>query len=41
LVRAWPLLRGWLTDNRQELLARQQLRDAAGAWQREGRDPAA
>lgn len=40
LVRAWPLLRGWLTDNRQELLARQQLRDAASSWQRDGRDPA-
>jgi len=38
LLRAWPRLRGWLTENRQELLARQQLHDAATAWLTENRD---
>jgi WD40 repeat protein len=40
LVTAWPRLRGWLDANRTGLIIGQQLRLAAVAWHREGRDPA-
>ena len=41
LLRAWPRLRGWIDNDRAWLLSRQQLIDAADAWDREGRHPAA
>ncbi|TVT60113.1 hypothetical protein FNH05_04865 [Amycolatopsis rhizosphaerae] len=40
LLRAWPLLRQWIKDDRAELLRRQQLADAATAWDRGGREQA-
>jgi WD40 repeat protein/transcriptional regulator with XRE-family HTH domain len=41
LLRAWPRLRGWIDTDRAWLLIRQQLTEAAEAWDREGRHPAA
>jgi WD40 repeat protein len=41
LLRAWPRLRSWIEDGRADLLDRQRLADAAAAWERERRDPAA
>jgi WD40 repeat protein len=38
LLRAWPRLRGWIDEDRSELLARQRLADAAHTWAAEGRD---
>ncbi len=38
LLRAWPRLRGWIDEDRAELLARQRLADAAHTWAAEGRD---
>jgi WD40 repeat protein/transcriptional regulator with XRE-family HTH domain len=40
LLRAWPRLRGWIDNDRAWLLIRQQLIEAAKAWDREGRHPA-
>lgn len=40
LLRTWPRLRGWLADDRAELLLHQRLASAADAWQQSGRDPA-
>jgi WD40 repeat protein/transcriptional regulator with XRE-family HTH domain len=40
LLRAWPRLRGWIDTDRAWLLIRQQLTEAAEAWDREGRHPA-
>ncbi|MBP2328596.1 WD40 repeat protein/transcriptional regulator with XRE-family HTH domain [Kibdelosporangium banguiense] len=40
LLRAWPRLRGWIDTDRAWLLVRQQLTEAAEAWDREGRHPA-
>lgn len=37
LLRAWPRLRGWLSDERAGLLVRQQIEDAAATWLRFGR----
>lgn len=39
LLRAWPRLRSWIRDARAELLAHQELSDAATAWEENGRDP--
>ncbi|CCH29246.1 AAA family ATPase [Actinosynnema sp. NPDC047251] len=39
LLRAWPLLRGWIAADRAGLLVRQQLAEAAANWQRHDRDP--
>ncbi|MEU9803724.1 XRE family transcriptional regulator [Streptomyces sp. NPDC051000] len=39
LIRAWPRLRGWLTEDRELLRRHRQLTDAARAWQSVGRDP--
>ncbi|MFJ9077455.1 XRE family transcriptional regulator [Streptomyces sp. NPDC102278] len=39
LIRAWPRLRGWLTEDRELLRRHRQLTDAARAWQGVGRDP--
>ncbi|MFD3590027.1 helix-turn-helix domain-containing protein [Streptomyces sp. NPDC058683] len=39
LLRAWPRLRRWIDEDRDELRVRQQLADAARAWEQAGRDP--
>jgi len=41
LVRCWPRLHGWLTDDRAGLRIHRQLTDAADVWQRLDRDPEA
>ncbi|MEU6865466.1 hypothetical protein ABZ924_19720 [Streptomyces sp. NPDC046876] len=41
LIRAWPRLRGWLTEDRERLRLHRRLTDAAHAWERLGRDPGA
>ncbi|MFI1147839.1 XRE family transcriptional regulator [Streptomyces sp. NPDC020817] len=41
LIRAWPRLRGWLTDDRERLRLHRRLTDAARAWEALGRDPGA
>ncbi|WP_163010854.1 nSTAND1 domain-containing NTPase [Streptomyces dangxiongensis] len=41
LIRAWPRLRGWLTDDRERLRTHRQLTDAARTWETLGRDPGA
>ncbi|WP_242902252.1 nSTAND1 domain-containing NTPase [Actinomadura terrae] len=38
LIRAWPRLRGWLTDDREALLRHHRLTAAAAEWDRGGRD---
>ncbi|MGW4024621.1 caspase, EACC1-associated type [Streptomyces sp. NPDC005009] len=40
LLRAWPLLRGWIQEDAAVLLLRQQLGTAAGEWEAAGRDAA-
>jgi WD40 repeat protein len=40
LLHAWPRLCQWISEDRGGLLIRQQLTDAAIAWDRESRDPA-
>ncbi|MFJ1864722.1 XRE family transcriptional regulator [Streptomyces sp. NPDC088097] len=39
LIRAWPRLRGWLTDDRERLRAHRRLAEATRAWEGVGRDP--
>ncbi|MER6961054.1 helix-turn-helix domain-containing protein [Streptomyces sp. NPDC000618] len=39
LLRAWPRLRQWVDDDRDELRVMQQLADTARAWEQAGRDP--
>lgn len=39
LIRAWPRLRRWLTDDRDSLLVHRRLTDATQVWQSAGRDP--
>ncbi|SDP19273.1 nSTAND1 domain-containing NTPase [Actinacidiphila guanduensis] len=41
LLHAWPRLSGWISEDRAGLLIRQQLTDAATAWEREQRDASA
>ncbi|NXY96816.1 hypothetical protein HYE82_20990, partial [Streptomyces sp. BR123] len=41
LIRAWPRLRGWLTDDRERLRLHRRLTEAARAWENLGRDPGA
>jgi serine/threonine protein kinase/WD40 repeat protein len=38
LLTAWPRLREWVEEDRQGLLIRQQLAEAAGAWRKGGQD---
>ncbi|MEV4379311.1 hypothetical protein [Streptosporangium sp. NPDC049644] len=38
LLRGWPRLRGWIEGDRAGRLTRQELEEAAAAWDREGRD---
>ena len=40
LIREWPRLRGWLTEDRDELRALQQLASAARSWNEGGRETA-
>jgi tRNA A-37 threonylcarbamoyl transferase component Bud32 len=40
LIREWPRLRGWLTDDREALRTLQQLTTAARSWEEAGRDEA-
>ncbi|MFJ8106489.1 hypothetical protein [Streptomyces sp. NPDC096132] len=39
IIRCWPRLRGWLTEDRDRLLLHRQLTDAAAGWEAQGRDP--
>ncbi|MDA0639577.1 MULTISPECIES: hypothetical protein [Nonomuraea] len=39
LIRAWPRLSRWLTDDRESVLLHRKLTDATQAWQSSGRDP--
>ncbi|MFI1279228.1 hypothetical protein ACH4U5_00375 [Streptomyces sp. NPDC020858] len=39
VIRCWPRLRGWLTEDRDRLLLHRQLTDATSGWERQGRDP--
>ncbi|WP_062353035.1 nSTAND1 domain-containing NTPase [Herbidospora yilanensis] len=39
LIRNWPRLRGWLTDDRAALLVHRGVTDAARLWDGQGRDP--
>ncbi|MCK1819196.1 hypothetical protein MTQ10_06125 [Streptomyces sp. XM83C] len=41
LIRAWPRLRDWIEHDRGGNLVRQDLEEAAEAWERAGRDTAA
>ncbi|WP_225859463.1 nSTAND1 domain-containing NTPase [Streptomyces albicerus] len=41
LIRCWPRLHGWLTEDREAMRALRQLTDAAHAWETLGRDPGA
>jgi WD40 repeat protein len=38
LLRRWPRLRDWISEDRSGNLVRQNLEDAAGIWDRENRD---
>jgi hypothetical protein len=40
LLRAWPRLRSWIDEDRAGNLIRQELEEAAAAWERHQRDPA-
>ncbi len=39
LIREWPRLRSWLEEDREGLRIHRHLTDAAGEWQRLGREP--
>ncbi len=39
LIREWPQLRTWLTDQRDDLRVQRQVTDAAAAWASRGREP--
>ncbi len=39
LIRSWGHLRQWIADNREALRLRQQITEAAGAWEKSGCDP--
>ncbi|MFK0257983.1 hypothetical protein [Streptomyces sp. NPDC090445] len=39
IIRCWPRLRGWLTEDRDRLLLHRQLTEATAAWEVQGRDP--
>ncbi|MFI6500538.1 hypothetical protein [Nonomuraea typhae] len=41
LIGAWPRLRGWLNDDRQDLRTHRQLTEDAQVWTRLARDPGA
>ncbi|MBL1082377.1 hypothetical protein JK359_10345 [Streptomyces actinomycinicus] len=39
IIRCWPRLRGWLTEDRERLLLHRQLTDATASWEAHDRDP--
>ncbi|MEV7523509.1 hypothetical protein [Streptomyces sp. NPDC091371] len=39
IIRCWPRLRGWLTEDRDRLLLHRQLTDATADWEEQHRDP--
>ncbi|WP_327252428.1 nSTAND1 domain-containing NTPase [Streptomyces sp. NBC_01244] len=39
IIRCWPRLRGWLTEDRDRLLLHRQLTDATAGWEAQDRDP--
>jgi WD40 repeat protein/class 3 adenylate cyclase len=39
LIREWPALRGWLEEDREGLRIHRHLTEAAGEWERLGREP--
>lgn len=39
LIRAWPRLRRWLTDDRDGILVHRRITDATRVWRAAGRDP--
>ncbi|WP_173134775.1 WD40 repeat domain-containing protein [Kibdelosporangium persicum] len=39
LIRAWPRLSRWLTDDRESVLLHRRITDATQVWQSSGRDP--
>lgn len=39
IIRCWPRLRGWLTEDRDRLLLHRQLTDATARWEVQDRDP--
>ncbi|MFF2789671.1 hypothetical protein ACFVT6_23435 [Streptomyces sp. NPDC058049] len=39
IIRCWPRLRGWLTEDRDRLLLHRRLTDATAGWERQDRDP--
>ncbi|HYQ68825.1 hypothetical protein, partial [Actinophytocola sp.] len=41
LVRCWPRLRGWLTEDREGLVVHRELTEATRAWESLDRDPGA
>jgi WD40 repeat protein/class 3 adenylate cyclase/energy-coupling factor transporter ATP-binding protein EcfA2 len=41
LIREWPTLRDWLTEDREELRIRRQVTEAAQEWELLGQDPGA
>ncbi|GHJ37372.1 XRE family transcriptional regulator [Streptomyces sp. TS71-3] len=41
LIRCWPRLHGWLTDDREALRTQRQLTSAVEVWESLGRDPEA
>ncbi|MFF8985318.1 hypothetical protein ACF08E_18260 [Streptomyces globisporus] len=41
LIRAWPRLRGWIEHDRSGNLVRQEVEEAAAAWEQAGREAAA
>ncbi|KUM99110.1 hypothetical protein AQI95_40710 [Streptomyces yokosukanensis] len=39
IIRCWPRLRGWLTEDRDRLLLHRQLTEATAGWEAQDRDP--
>ncbi|MFF4432813.1 hypothetical protein ACFYZ4_27090 [Streptomyces sp. NPDC001513] len=39
IIRCWPRLRGWLTEDRERLLLHRRLTDATADWEAQDRDP--
>ncbi|MGW4687306.1 nSTAND1 domain-containing NTPase [Streptomyces sp. NPDC004244] len=39
IIRCWPRLRGWLTEDRDRLLLHRQLTDATADWEAQDHDP--
>ncbi|MER6318896.1 hypothetical protein ABT237_34845 [Streptomyces sp. NPDC001581] len=39
IIRCWPRLRGWLTEDRDRLLLHRRLTDATADWEAQDRDP--